>query len=72
MGVLYVVDTFADGGFSSFKSAKVRSSKLVFPGEVFRTEMWKANNEKVLYLMVVKGKGGTDRVVISQATIELL
>jgi peroxisomal enoyl-CoA hydratase 2 len=71
MGVLHVVDTFAEGDFARFKNAKVRLSKPVFPGEVVRTEMWKDSGGRILYRMVVKEEGGKDRVVISQAAVEL-
>ncbi|KIX96984.1 uncharacterized protein Z520_07098 [Fonsecaea multimorphosa CBS 102226] len=67
MGVLHVIDTFAGGDFSRFQSVKLRLSKPVFPGEVVRTEMWREDGgRKVVYRQVAG-----DRVVISQAAVEL-
>lgn len=71
MGVLHIIDTFGGGDFGRFKSMKVRLSKPVFPGEVVTTEMWRDSAKdagtRILYRQTV----GQDRVVITQAAVEL-
>ena len=67
MGVKHVVDSFAEGDASKFRSVKVRLSKPVFPGETVRTEMWSEEGEKrILYRQCVG-----DRVVMKDAAVEL-
>ncbi|KAJ9611394.1 hypothetical protein H2200_004578 [Cladophialophora chaetospira] len=71
MGVLHVIGAFAHGDFGRFKNVKVRLSGPVFPGEVVRTEMWREDGgRRVVYRQVV-GEGKAERVVISQAAVEL-
>lgn len=68
MGVLHIIDTFAGGDFARFQSVKLRLSKPVFPGEVVKTEMWReAGGKRIVYQQVA----GMDKVVISQAAVEL-
>lgn len=68
IGVKHIVDTFAAGDSSRFKNVKLRLSKPVFPGEVVRTEMWsEEGGRKVVYRQLA----GEDKVVISQAAVEL-
>jgi acyl dehydratase len=67
MGVKHVVDSFADGDSSKFRSVKVRLSKPVFPGETARTEMWsEEGGRRILYRQCVG-----DRVVMKDAAVEL-
>jgi len=68
MGVKHIVDTFANGDTSRFRNVKLRLSKPVFPGEVVRTEMWSENGGKKIIYRQLAGK---DKVVISQAAVEL-
>ncbi|KAH8653559.1 HotDog domain-containing protein [Xylariales sp. PMI_506] len=74
LGVKHIIDTFAAGDASRFKSVKLRLSRPVFPGEVVRTEMWRSSpagsgdTTKIIYRQVA---GGEDRVVISQAVVDL-
>ena len=68
MGVKHVIDTFAGGDPTLFKSVKLRLSKPVFPGEAVQTEMWKEDDgRRIVYQQVAPG----GRVVISQAVVEL-
>ena len=47
---------------------KLRLSKPVFPGEIVKTEMWSENGgSKIVYRQLA----GRDKVVISQAAVEL-
>lgn len=67
MGVKHVMDCFAEGDATRFRSVKVRLSKPVFPGESVRTEMWRDEGaERVLYRQVVD-----NRVVMKDAAVEL-
>lgn len=72
IGVQHVVDAFAEGDASRFRSVKCRLSKPLHAAlsEHVRTEMWK-NGERVLFRMVVDGDGGKEKVVISQGAVEL-
>ena len=68
MGVKHVLDTFADGDVSKFRSVKVRLSKPVFPGEVIRTEMWREDNgRRILYRQCVG-----DRIVMKDGAADLV
>lgn len=73
MGVKHVVDAFADGDTSLFKSVKVRLSKPVFAAlsEEIRTEMWKEDGGRILFRMVVVRSDGKSEVVLSQGSVEL-
>jgi peroxisomal enoyl-CoA hydratase 2 len=72
MGVLHVLEAFAENDFEKFKSVKLRLSRPVFPGEVVRTEMWRDGESRVLFRIVVPGGNqGKDRVVMSNAAVEL-
>lgn len=67
MGVKHVVDSFADGDSTKFRSVKVRLSKPVFPGETVRTEMWsEESGRRILYRQCVG-----DRVVMKDCAVEL-
>lgn len=69
MGVKHVIDMFAGGQVSRFRSAKLRLSKPVFPGEVVRTEMWReGNGTRIVYRQLAGDQG---KVVISNAAVEL-
>jgi acyl dehydratase len=72
IGVRQVVETFADGDVSKFKSVKCRLSKPVFAalGEKIRTEMWR-DDESVWYRMVVKGEGKAKDKVVMSGLVEL-
>ncbi|KAL3456625.1 HotDog domain-containing protein [Aspergillus heterothallicus] len=66
VGVKHVIDSFAEGDSSRFKSVKLRLSKPVFPGEVIQTQMW-TEEDRIVYQQVAPD----GRVVISQAEIQL-
>jgi len=69
IGVKHVIDKFADGDSSRFKSVKLRLSKPVYPGEVARTEMWKEDGgSRIVYRQLAGTQG---KVVISNAAVEL-
>ena len=69
MGVKHVIDTFAGGDSSRFKSLKVRLSKPVFPGEKAITEMWREDGgRKIIYRQLA---GQEKRVAMSMAAVEL-
>ena len=69
IGVKHVIDSFAMGDVSTFRSVKLRLSKPVFPGEVVKTEMWREDNgRRILYRQLAGDQG---KVVISNATVEL-
>jgi 3-hydroxyacyl-CoA dehydrogenase/3a,7a,12a-trihydroxy-5b-cholest-24-enoyl-CoA hydratase len=65
----HVVQAFApDGNPEFFKSIRVRFANPVIPGETLVTEMWKENDQKIVFRCKVKER---DLVVISNAAIEL-
>ena len=69
MGVKTVIDTFAGGDASRFKSLKVRLSKPVYPGDNVLTEMWREDDgRKIVYRQLA---GTEKRVVMSMAAVEL-
>jgi acyl dehydratase len=68
IGIKHIIDTFAEGDSSRFRNMKLRLSKPVFPGEIVRTEMWREDDGKRI---VYRQLAGEDKVVISQAAVEL-
>jgi acyl dehydratase len=67
VGVKHVIDSFAGGDSSRFRSVKLRLSKPVFPGDIIQTQMWREDDGRIVYQ-----QGAPDgRVVISQAEIQL-
>ena len=64
----HVIHSFAGGDARKFKSIKVRFADSVFPGETVVTEMWKENDERIVFRCKVKER---DKVVISNAAITL-
>ncbi|MDI1447455.1 peroxisomal multifunctional enzyme type 2 [Polyangium sp. 6x1] len=64
----HVIHAFAGGDARKFKSIKVRFADSVFPGETVVTEMWKENDERIVFRCKVKER---DKVVISNAAIGL-
>lgn len=83
IGVKHIIDNFADGDVSRFKCVKLRLSAPVIIGENVHTQMWIEDKDKVaksgdvtsiVYRQVVVADelaGGKDRVVISNAVVEL-
>ena len=68
IGVKHIIDTFAGGDSSRFRNMKLRLSKPVFPGEIVKTEMWSEDGgNRIVYRQLA----GADKVVISQAAVEL-
>ena len=64
-----VVREFAkDGDPRYFKSIKVRFAKSVFPGDTLITEMWKENDQRIIFRCKIKER---DEIVISNAAVEL-
>ncbi|MEO7113338.1 MAG: SDR family NAD(P)-dependent oxidoreductase [Polyangiaceae bacterium] len=63
-----VLKNFSKGDGRFFKAIRVRFSESVFPGETLVTEMWKENDEKIIFRCKVKER---DKVVISNASVEL-
>lgn len=68
IGIRHVIDTFAEGNSSLFRSVKLRLSKPVFPGQAVRTEMWSRDKGKLILYRQVSEDG---RVIISQAAVQL-
>lgn len=69
IGVKHVLDTFAGGDPTRFKSLKVRLSRPVYPGEKVITEMWREDGgSKIVYRQLA---GQEKRVVMSMAALEL-
>jgi 3-hydroxyacyl-CoA dehydrogenase/3a,7a,12a-trihydroxy-5b-cholest-24-enoyl-CoA hydratase len=65
----HVVSKFCPSGDPRFfKSIKARFAETVFPGETLVTEMWKENDQRVVFRTKVKER---DKVVISNAAVEL-
>lgn len=84
IGIKHIIDTFADGDVSRFKSAKMRLTAPVVIGETVQTDMWVTDTNKegetssgvtsVVYRQVVVADelaGSKDRVVISNASVQL-
>ena len=69
MGVKAVLDTFAGGDSSRFKSLKVRLSKPVYPGEKVITEMWREDGGRQIVYRQLAGQ--EKRVAMSMAAVEL-
>ena len=65
----HVLGKFAPKGDPDFfKSIKARFADSVFPGETLVTEMWKENDQRIVFRARVKER---DKMVISNAAIEL-
>ena len=65
----HVINAFAPDGDPRFvKSIKVRFASTVLPGETIVTEMWKENDQRIVFRSKVKERG---EVCISNAAIEL-
>jgi len=65
----HVVNAFApDGDPRYVKSIKVRFATTVMPGETLVTEMWKENDQRIIFRTKIKERG---EVCISNAAIEL-
>jgi 3-hydroxyacyl-CoA dehydrogenase/3a,7a,12a-trihydroxy-5b-cholest-24-enoyl-CoA hydratase len=65
----HVIAKFCPGGDPRFfKSIKVRFADTVYPGETLVTEMWKENDQRIVFRTKVKER---DKTVISNAAIEL-
>ena len=62
-----VLKAFCDNEPARMKSFEVRFSAPVMPGETITTEMWKVSDDKV----VLRALAGDDRVVISNASVEI-
>ena len=84
IGVKHIIDAFAEGDVSRFKSVKLRLSAPVIIGENVKTEMWiddsasegQSSNgiTRIVYRQVVVADelaGSKDRIVISNAVVEL-
>ena len=65
----HVVQAFApDGNPDWFRSIRVRFAATVMPGDTLVTEMWKENDQKIIFRCKVKER---DQVVVSNAAVEL-
>jgi 3-hydroxyacyl-CoA dehydrogenase/3a,7a,12a-trihydroxy-5b-cholest-24-enoyl-CoA hydratase len=65
----HVINAFAPEGDPRFvKSIKVRFASTVLPGETIVTEMWKENDQRIIFRSKVKERG---EVCISNAAVEL-
>jgi (3R)-3-hydroxyacyl-CoA dehydrogenase / 3a,7a,12a-trihydroxy-5b-cholest-24-enoyl-CoA hydratase / enoyl-CoA hydratase 2 len=64
----HVLNTFAGGDPSRFKSIKVRFSDTVFPGETLQTEMWRESETRIVLRCRVLER---DKIAISNAAVEL-
>jgi (3R)-3-hydroxyacyl-CoA dehydrogenase / 3a,7a,12a-trihydroxy-5b-cholest-24-enoyl-CoA hydratase / enoyl-CoA hydratase 2 len=66
----HVLSAYAkDGDVRFFKSIKVRFAKNVFPGETLVTEMWKENDQRIVFRARIKER--PEEIAISHAAIEL-
>ncbi|KAK5074769.1 hypothetical protein LTR64_000974 [Lithohypha guttulata] len=82
IGIRHIIDTFANGDVSRFKSVRLRLSAPVVIGERVQTEMWTEPKKgssnggvtKVVYRQIVVADelaGSKDRIVINNAVVEL-
>ncbi|KAF2748242.1 hypothetical protein M011DRAFT_467281 [Sporormia fimetaria CBS 119925] len=75
IGVRHVIEAFADGDPGRFESVKCRLSKPVFAalGERVRTEMWKENQRRVIFKMIVgePGSGKSKEKVVMSGVVDL-
>lgn len=82
IGLRHIIDTFADGDVKRFKNVRLRLSAPVIIGEKVQTEMWEESDKgpssssviRIVYRQVVAADelgGSKDRVVISNAVVEL-
>jgi acyl dehydratase len=74
-GVKHVIDKFAEGDASRFRSVKLRLSKPVYPGEIVTTEMWREDGgRKIMYRQLVEAvpeMGKKEKVVMTNAAVLL-
>lgn len=62
-----VMEAFCDNDPAQIKAYEVRFAGVVYPGESLTTEMWKVAEDRI----VLRTKVTDDRVVISNAAVEL-
>lgn len=62
-----VMEAFCDNDPGRIKAYEVRFAGVVYPGEPLTTEMWKVGEDRI----VLRTKVTDDRVVISNAAVEL-
>ncbi|KAJ9654236.1 hypothetical protein H2198_006696 [Neophaeococcomyces mojaviensis] len=65
MGVKHIIDAFAGGDVSRFKSVRLRLSAPVIIGEEVRTEMWVSDMPESLGVASTSSKGST-RIIYRQ------
>jgi 3-hydroxyacyl-CoA dehydrogenase/3a,7a,12a-trihydroxy-5b-cholest-24-enoyl-CoA hydratase len=64
----HVIQAFCEGDPRFFKSIQVRFADSVYPGETPITEMWKEDDQRIVFRCRVKER---DKEVINQAAVEL-